>query len=73
MNANVYMSFTTLGIVTTVDNSIDSLGGTAHKLSNKRSNTPLWKKYDIVVSLYIAKMLRKWQNMQNISIFQQRR
>jgi len=30
---------------------IDSLDGAAGKLSNKRSSNPLWKEYDIIVSL----------------------
>ena len=30
---------------------IVSLNGEVHKLSNKRSSTPLWQKYDIVVPL----------------------
>jgi len=71
MNANHYVSFNVLGIVTTAVSLIDSLGGTLPKLSNKRSNIPLWKMHDIVVSLSMAKILRKWQNMQKISISQQ--
>jgi len=43
------MSFTVLGIVAIVVNLINSLGGAARKLSNKRSSIPLWEKYDIVV------------------------
>jgi len=70
MHANCYTSFTTLSIVTIVVSLIDSLGGTVSKLLNKRSNIPLWKKYDILVQLSITKMLRKWQNTQKISISQ---
>jgi len=66
------MSFTVLGIVTTVISLMDSLGGAKPKLSNKRS-IPLWKNHDIFVSFTTAEMVRKWQNMQKISMPQQRR
>ena len=62
------MSFTVLGIVTTVVSLIDNLGGTMSKLSNKRSNIPLWKRDNIVALLNIVIMLRKRQNTQKISI-----
>jgi len=68
MKLSGYMSFTLLGIVTV--SLINSFGGTVLKLSNKRSNITLWKKYDINISLDIAKMLQKWQNMQKILISQ---
>jgi len=61
MNANRYLTSMLLGIVTNVVSLINSLGGTVPKLSKKRSNIQLWKKYDIAVSLNIGKMLPKWQ------------
>lgn len=42
---------TVFGIVVTVVSSIDSLRGAVHKLSNNTSSIPLWKRYDIAVSL----------------------
>jgi len=38
-----------LGIAATIVSLIISFGGAVHKLSNKRTNTPLWKQYDTVV------------------------
>ena len=63
--------FTVLGIVSTVARLIESLGGAVGKLLNKRKSIPLWTKYDIVVSLNMAKTVRKWQNLQKSLIFQQ--
>jgi len=53
----------------TVANLIDNLGGAVRKLSNKRSSIPLLKKYSIVIS-FNSGMLRKAQNLQEISISQ---
>jgi len=41
--------YTALGIIATVVNLIDVLGGTICKMMNKRSSIPLWKNHDIVV------------------------
>jgi len=40
-----------LGIVATVVSLIDSLGGAVRESSDRRSIIPLWKKYDLGVSL----------------------
>jgi len=61
-----------LGIVANVVSLIDSLGGAMRTVSNKRSRIPFWKKYDMVVSLN-SENGTKVANIQNISIFQQRR